>query len=204
MRIIRKVSAVLGWIVLGVVILTTLFVLWGNKKGWEFDVVLSGSMEPKIHVGGLVVIKPVNIDTLQVGDIISFKVPDATTPVCHRITDVQFVRGFKYFETKGDANEEPDEYLTLANDVNGRSVFYIPYAGSFLNMKNMGTTQVSIPGRKLPLAIIVVLAIGTLFIGLTFKDVIDDSLHPGRALRQKMAKAHLIKIEKRRKLYNPA
>jgi signal peptidase len=75
-------------LILAAVVVTACFVTITVQYGWEFDAVLSGSMEPRISVGGLVVIKPVDAMSLRVGDVISFQIPDLKTPICHRIIKV--------------------------------------------------------------------------------------------------------------------
>jgi signal peptidase I len=203
-RFIKILTGVLGWVTLSAVILTTLFVLWGNKNGWEFDIVLSGSMEPTIKVGSLVVIKPVDIGKLQIGDVISFRAFGVNTPICHRIIEIHYLRGSKYFETKGDANEEADQYLTVASDVNGRTLFTIPYAGSLLSARNTGATKVSVLGRSLPLAVIVVFAIGLLFIALVLKETLDSINHPERERQKLLIKRRQEIMARRRKMFNTA
>lgn len=65
--------------------------------------VVSGSMEPTIPVGSLVVTKEIEEKQVDIGDIITFQSNDMI--VTHRIISVQ--EGKIY--TKGDANSEPDQ-----------------------------------------------------------------------------------------------
>jgi len=97
--------------------------LWGDTY---YEPVYTGSMEPAIPVGGIVVIKPVNPDTLKVGEIICFKIEsESSTTVTHRIfniTDEGFI-------TKGDANEDPDQWIVKKENVIGKVIAVIPYIG---------------------------------------------------------------------------
>jgi signal peptidase len=79
--------------------------LWGDTR---YEPVYTGSMEPAIPVGSVVVIKPANPETLKVGDIICFKT-EAESPktVTHRIIGITS----QGFITKGDANEDPDQWI---------------------------------------------------------------------------------------------
>jgi len=86
------------------VILVVSFVIIAAQNGWEFDAVLSGSMEPELAVGGLIVIRPADPQQLNVGDVISFKLPGIDTPICHRVMDIQETESGRLFTTKGDAN----------------------------------------------------------------------------------------------------
>ena len=116
----KRLAGWLGWAVLAVILGIVSFVLVAVRQGWEFDAVLSGSMEPVYHVGSLVVFRPVDPQTVKVGDIISFKLPDLNTPICHRVIDIVHDGGSTYFQTKGDANEEPDQDRVLPEYVKGR------------------------------------------------------------------------------------
>ena len=56
-------------ITLAVAILGPVFV------GWHPFVVFTGSMEPSIHIGSIVVVQPVKFENLTAGDVITFSVP---------------------------------------------------------------------------------------------------------------------------------
>jgi signal peptidase len=89
-----------------------------------YEPVYTGSMEPAIPVGGIVVIKPVNPETLREGDIICFRLSESTS-VTHRIINVTD-EGFK---TKGDANEDPDQGIVEKENIIGKVIFIIPFIG---------------------------------------------------------------------------
>lgn len=90
----------------------------------RYEPVYTGSMEPAIPVGGIVIIKPVNPETLREGDIICFQLSESTS-VTHRIINVTD-EGFK---TKGDANEDPDQGIVEKEDIIGKVIFIIPFIG---------------------------------------------------------------------------
>ena len=89
-----------------------------------YEPVYTGSMEPAIPVGGIVVIKPVNPETLREGDIICFQLSESTS-VTHRIINVTD-EGFK---TKGDANEDPDQGIVEKENIIGKVIFIMPFIG---------------------------------------------------------------------------
>lgn len=101
----------------------------------EVKIVKSGSMEPAIPTGSVVVIAPSSV--YAVGDVITFgkdsvrEVP--TTHRIHEITDTGFI-------TKGDANEEADVNPVFTRDVIGKVYVHVPYAGFVLDFarKPMG------------------------------------------------------------------
>ncbi len=188
MKIIGKITAWLGWALLAAVIIAVSIVLVTAQYGWEFDAVLSGSMEPQLAVGGLVVIKPVDPQYVVVGDIISFKLPGIDTPICHRVVAVQETAAGPVFTTRGDANEEADTSPVPADSVNGKEVFYLPYVGNLARLSELGRERVNVLGRSLPLAVLVVVPLGLAFIALTLKDTLGDILHPGEKRRREILK----------------
>lgn len=95
-------------------------------------VVLSGSMNPIMKVGDLIIVERCN--DFKVGDIISFKDPSGRRNVLitHRLIDIKNGR----FITKGDANEEADDINLTRKDIVGKAVFSIPYLGYVLKSRN--------------------------------------------------------------------
>jgi signal peptidase len=90
----------------------------------RYEPVFSGSMEPAIPVGSVVVIKPADPETLKIGDIICFKLSQPTS-ITHRIINITN----EGFITKGDANEDPDQWIVKRENVIGKAVFTIPFIG---------------------------------------------------------------------------
>ena len=91
--------------------------------------ILTGSMEPNLPQGALVLALPVNPTAVEVGDIIVFKSgKESSTVVSHRVIEVSNNGGL-FFTTKGDANENPDPAPVPAGNVKGKVVFHVPYLG---------------------------------------------------------------------------
>lgn len=98
----------------------------------EIKVVKSGSMEPAIPVGALVIIKPVA--TYVVGDVITFGRDTKTEiPTTHRIVAIREANGSAWYTTKGDANEERDPKEVAAREVIGKVLATVPGAGYVLD-----------------------------------------------------------------------
>nr|WP_269448519.1 signal peptidase I [Metabacillus kandeliae] len=100
--------------------------------GYQLKTVLSGSMEPGIHTGSLIAVKPGGDMTRFVkGDVITFHM-DEKTIVTHRVLSVVKRDGHVFYETKGDSNQSPDSQLLQSSNVIAEySGFTIPYAGYF-------------------------------------------------------------------------
>lgn len=90
--------------------------------------VLSGSMEPSIKTGSVVVVKPSS--DYKIGDIITFgQSSKLKTPTTHRIYDIKVVGSEPVYITKGDANNGQDTGEVQKKDVLGKVLFDVPYAG---------------------------------------------------------------------------
>ncbi len=87
--------------------------------------VQSGSMEPAIHTGSLILVKPSQDYTSN--QIITFKTGDTTTT--HRIVEKIIQDDKTQYRTKGDANDGPDSGVVDINSVVGKVIFSIPYLG---------------------------------------------------------------------------
>ncbi len=85
--------------------------------GYKPFIVLSGSMEPEIMTGDMVLVKKTDAGNLQKGDVISYKSGEAV--ITHRIVDVTAEDGEVRYVTQGDANDSPDQTMVRPADVEG-------------------------------------------------------------------------------------
>ena len=88
--------------------------------GFSVFEVVTGSMEPTLNVGDLIIIK--NYDNYIRNDIITYKIDDDF--ITHRITDIDN----SYVYTKGDANNSEDNKI-LHSQIIGKVVFVIDNGG---------------------------------------------------------------------------
>ncbi len=122
-KIINKLFAViLAFAALLVVV--SLFPVAGNYK---IMVVQSGSMEPAIKTGSVIIVKPA--DNYQTGDVITFAGEDRKKTTTHRIVDTEVVSGKVFYITKGDANNAEDSNRIAQERIIGKVLFSVPYAG---------------------------------------------------------------------------
>lgn len=90
--------------------------------------VATGSMEPTVAVGDVVVTCPSSAENLREGDIIRYQ--KGATTVIHRIVAcTQDENGGLAFITQGDSNNTPDADPVLPEQVLGKVVFNIPKLG---------------------------------------------------------------------------
>jgi len=116
-----------------VIILFLLFAMFPIKGNYQIKIVKSGSMEPAIHTGAIVVIKPAK--AYKDGDIITFgKDTKKEIPTTHRIISSRVESGVILFTTKGDANEDKDTREIKQNEIIGRVFFDVPLLGYIIDV----------------------------------------------------------------------
>ncbi len=94
--------------------------------------VLSGSMEPTIPVGSLVVLRQAGAAEIRTGDIITFSPPGhAAQMVTHRVVSItrDAETGQPQFITKGDANAVSDDWHIPAQGTGLLYVLHVPLLG---------------------------------------------------------------------------
>lgn len=92
----------------------------------EMKAVLTGSMEPELPVGSLLVILPVAYDDIQIGDDITCVRDASLTLVTHRVIEKD--DDTQTITTQGIANNAPDSPTHYENVV-GRVAYHVPYLG---------------------------------------------------------------------------
>ena len=95
--------------------------------GIKLFTVQSGSMEPSIKVGSMVITK--SQDIYEINDVITFKDrEDSRKTTTHRIVGKEDT-GIMRYTTQGDANDAADSNAVLPNQIIGKVIFKVPYFG---------------------------------------------------------------------------
>jgi signal peptidase I len=103
--------------------------------GYQRYVILTGSMTGTYDAGSIVFDKPVPTASLKVGDPITYAPPPGASPnhalVTHRIYKITAnPDGRRVFQTKGDANRQPDVWKFQLPEATQATVrFHVPYLG---------------------------------------------------------------------------
>jgi signal peptidase len=119
--------------IVGVVAGLALAMLGPLVFGGRTFAVLSGSMEPTLRVGDLVLEKKVAAPDIHVGDIVTFRSPDdAGKLITHRVRRVVIADGTVKVTTKGDANLSPERWTVPADGTVGRALGRVPKIGYLL------------------------------------------------------------------------
>lgn len=109
-------------------------------------IVLTGSMEPAIAPGEVVLVDAVDIDEVQVGDVVTFHPHVGVEKTyTHRVVDVTHDERGTVLTTKGDANAHPDPMQVNEAMLVGRVEHTLPH---------LGTAIAALQGPITPLALV--------------------------------------------------
>ncbi|GGF65297.1 S26 family signal peptidase [Paenibacillus albidus] len=104
--------------------------------GYQIKTVLSGSMEPGIHTGSIIALKPGgDMNRFRKGDVITFLNADNML-ITHRVTEANLnsAIGETLYTTKGDNNDAMDaDPVSSTNVVGEYTGFTVPYVGYSMN-----------------------------------------------------------------------
>jgi signal peptidase I len=100
------------WFVVTAVLLGSVGIAIAQRTGTaQLLTVVSGSMQPALPLGSLVVVVPRDADAVRVGDVITFSPPGYDTrTVTHRVVDVEGTGNDVTVRTRGDANPIADPW----------------------------------------------------------------------------------------------
>lgn len=119
-----------------VVLLGVMAILVPALAGATPMTVLTGSMEPNLPPGTLVIIKPTPTRDIRLGDVITYRItPTEPGVVTHRVTAItDSATGGQSFTTKGDNNEVADANPVKSTQVVGKLWYSIPWIGYVNNL----------------------------------------------------------------------
>ena len=138
----------LGTAVVILLLIIAVFVFLTPRFDWRVDSVSSGSMEPELNVGGILITRPAVPESIKVGDIITFNSPLNNEVTSHRVIAIKNDSSPR-FQTKGDANQDADPYLISAANLVGKGCFHLPYFGyvaQFIKTKLGFLLVICLPG----------------------------------------------------------
>jgi signal peptidase I len=110
--------------------------------------VLTGSMQPTIMPGDMVVDEPVPATQVSVGDIVTYREPHGTRTITHRVRSVSISEGQAHIVTKGDANHTVEKWQIPVTGKVGRVAYQVPKIGypvTWAHTRNGRLALVSIP-----------------------------------------------------------
>ena len=128
----RIASSVAGWLAMSVAFALLLALGVGPRFGaYRTVTVLTGSMNPSIPAGSVVVVTPQSPRDIRIGQVITYQIPaEDHRIVSHRVVKVTDPGDHPVIQTKGDANNGPDPWLARISDRTvWRVRFTIPMLG---------------------------------------------------------------------------
>lgn len=124
---LKKIWNVTSTVLVVLMVICAVFLMGSRLFGYQVYTVLSGSMEPEYSVGDLLYVKDVDVNTINVGDDITFVLNENLVVATHRVVRVDAEH--QHFYTKGLANEIEDGDPVHFNNVIGVPQFSIPKLG---------------------------------------------------------------------------
>lgn len=117
-----------------------------SVAGFSLFRVVTGSMEPEIPVGSLIISKEVDIEQIEAGDIVNFKSKESGMlglVITHRVIQVhEDSNGRILLETKGDANRYADGFFVEEANLIGKTVSYTKRGNLIAGILSLLTNKV--------------------------------------------------------------
>ena len=114
-----------GWILTSI---TSVLIIWFAVGLFPIypSVIVTGSMEPIIKPGDIVLVKKIDGQDVKINDIIVYRAEKIN--ITHRVIKIEN-EGEKKYQTQGDANGIPDADLVSTEQVRGKVVGIVPKVG---------------------------------------------------------------------------
>lgn len=131
-NIISALLSAVSWVILGLVVAFFAFIFlveYSGNQSFRTFVVQSGSMEPSIMTGDIIIIVPQLAYTIS--DVITFKGSEDRV-ITHRIIKEESTAEEILFVTKGDANRETDTEVVPLERIVGKVILVVPKLGYFV------------------------------------------------------------------------
>lgn len=123
---VKKIWNIVATVLVALVVAAAVFLMGSRLVGLQVYNVVSGSMEPTYSKGDLLYVKPVDPDSVRVGDPITYVLNEQLMVATHRVVSIDTQN--RTFTTKGDANETADAPVHF-NNLIGVPQFSIPLLG---------------------------------------------------------------------------
>ena len=133
-NLLTRTLAIITLTLVTVLALLVAVVVLPGLAGLTPLIVVSGSMEPALHVGDIAVTRRVSPASLKLDDVVTYRLGSSFNT--HRIIRVEETPQGRRFEVKGDANATPDGELVAPERVVARVVYSIPRMGFVVAFAN--------------------------------------------------------------------
>jgi signal peptidase len=128
-RLARPVLPFAVWLVAGFALCLTAVVALPGVFGYRALTVVSGSMEPTIETGSVVLDDVISPLDARPGDILTFNDPERRRLLTHRLRRMRVEGGMAHMVTQGDANDAPERWSVPVTGEVGRVAYHVPKVG---------------------------------------------------------------------------
>lgn len=126
----RQIARGAGWAALAAGLLLALAIAGPLAFGARPHTVLTGSMEPTIAAGDVVIDERIPPTAAAVGDVVTFRDPeDQSRLITHRVRSIRRQGSHLWFTTQGDANNTTEHWRIAADGELGRVAYAVPWVG---------------------------------------------------------------------------
>lgn len=126
----RRLVSTIAWAMTGLAVGIVLAAVGPYAVGHRSFTVMSGSMEPAISTGDVVVVRSIAPLEARVGDVVTFTDPnDNSRLVTHRLRKARARGDTALMVTKGDANNTPERWAIQADGRIGQVQYRVPHLG---------------------------------------------------------------------------
>jgi len=118
--LIKRIWNITSTVLVAVIVLCAVFLMGSRLLGYRVFNVITGSMEPEYCVGDLIYVKKVDVNSIKVGDPITFVLNEDLVVATHRVVEID--KENQHFYTMGDANDTVDSPVHFNNVVGCRNL----------------------------------------------------------------------------------
>jgi signal peptidase I len=117
------------WLAVGLGLGATALVALPGLFGYKTLTVVSGSMEPTLGTGSVVIDEVISPLDAHPGDIVTFDDPLRQRQLTHRLKRMRVEGNTAYMVTLGDANDAPERWTVPLDGEIGRVAYHVPKLG---------------------------------------------------------------------------
>lgn len=137
-RLARSLAGLTIFAVLGLCVGVVAALTVPRALGYRSLTVLTGSMEPAISPGDLVIGRQIAARSARPGDVVTFEEPGGTRLITHRVVSARPGRTRIHFVTLGDANDTSERWKVPLDGRIARVEYRLPKAGYVLSKLRAG------------------------------------------------------------------
>lgn len=127
---LRRLAGVAGWAMVAGGVALALAIAGPLAFGDRPHTVLTGSMEPAISPGDVVIDEQIQPTAARVGDVVTFRDPEEKGRyLTHRVVGLRREGSHLWFVTQGDANNTQERWRVAAGGEIGRVLYAVPWVG---------------------------------------------------------------------------